>query len=159
MNHPGDLFGESLTDLATAVLNTCVAARIHLATAESCTGGLIAGCLTAIAGSSRVVDRGFITYSNQAKTEMLGVPADLIKKNGAVSEPVAKAMASGALERASVGIAVSVTGIAGPDGGSKEKPVGTVWIGLARKGKEPYARPFLFEGDRSAVREQPSRRP
>lgn len=154
MSHPGEVLDKGLMDLATAVLDTCVASRIHLATAESCTGGLIAGCLTAIAGSSSVMDRGFVTYSNEAKTQMLGVPADMIEDNGAVSEPVAKAMASGALERAPVGITVSVTGVAGPGGGSAEKPVGTVWIGLAREGKEPYARGHLFDGDRSAVRKQ-----
>ncbi|WP_404385851.1 CinA family protein [Caenispirillum salinarum] len=154
MSHPGELLDKSLMDLATAVLDACVVARTHLATAESCTGGLIAGCLTAIAGSSGVMDRGFITYSNEAKTEMLGVPAGMIEAHGAVSEPVAEAMAAGARERAHVGVAVSVTGVAGPGGGSEDKPVGTVWIGLAREGKEAYAKRHHFDGDRTAVRKQ-----
>ena len=103
-----------------------------VATAESCTGGLIAGCLTEIAGSSAAVDRGFVTYSNEAKTELLGVPAELIQRVGAVSKDVAIAMAEGALKRSNADVAVSVTGIAGPGGGSPEKPVGTVHIAIAQ---------------------------
>src|SRR5580698_10606896 len=105
-----------------------------LATAESCTGGLIAGALTEIAGSSDVVERGFVTYSNAAKTELLGVPAALIDTEGAVSEPVARRMAEGALAHSAADLAVSVTGIAGPGGGTDKKPVGLVWFGLARRG-------------------------
>jgi nicotinamide-nucleotide amidase len=154
MFHQHDPFSDSLTALATEVLEACRAERITLATAESCTGGLIAGCLTAIAGSSDVVDRGFVTYSNAAKTDMLGVPAEMIQAHGAVSQPVAEAMAAGACERAKAGVAVSVTGVAGPGGGSPEKPVGTVWIGVARQGQPATARKFLFKGDRTDVRMQ-----
>lgn len=138
---------------ATALLATLRAAGLMVATAESCTGGLIAGTLTEIAGSSDVVDRGFVTYSNEAKTEMLGVPATTIEEHGAVSEAVARAMADGALARSRAGVAVSVTGVAGPGGGSAEKPVGTVWFGAARRGGETVGERMVFAGDRSAVRE------
>lgn len=124
-----------------------------LATAESCTGGLIAGTLTEIAGSSAVVDRGFVTYSNEAKAEMLGVDPALIATHGAVSEPVARAMAEGALARSRADIAVAVTGVAGPGGGTATKPVGLVHFALARKGREAVADHEVFPGDRSAVRE------
>jgi nicotinamide-nucleotide amidase len=137
---------------AESLLEACRAGGLHIATAESCTGGLIAAALTAIAGSSDVVDRGFVTYSNEAKTEMLGVPADLIAAVGAVSEPVARAMAAGALSRAGVEMAVAVTGIAGPGGGSAEKPVGLVWFGLARAGREVRTLRRVFPGDRTEVR-------
>jgi nicotinamide-nucleotide amidase len=106
---------------------------LMLATAESCTGGLVAGLLTSIAGSSAVVERGFVTYSNEAKAEMLGVPMALIDQHGAVSEQVAREMAEGALRHSRTNIAVSVTGIAGPGGGSKDKPVGLVHFACARK--------------------------
>ena len=128
-------------------------AGLMVATAESCTGGLIAGALTEIAGSSDVVDRGFVTYSNEAKTEMLGVPAGLIEAHGAVSEPVARAMAEGALARSRAGVTVSVTGVAGPGGGSADKPVGTVWFGASRRGAGTLSERKVFSGDRSAVRE------
>lgn len=105
---------------------------LMLATAESCTGGLVAGLLTSIAGSSAVVERGFVTYSNEAKAEMLGVPKALINQHGAVSEQVAREMAEGALRHSRANVAVSVTGIAGPGGGSKEKPVGLVHFACAR---------------------------
>src|SRR6201996_2211190 len=111
---------------AEALLAACRAKGIMLATAESCTGGLIAAALTAIAGSSDVVDRGFVTYSNEAKHQMIGVPMALIETHGAVSEQVAAAMAEGALARSRAAIAVSVTGVAGPSGGSADKPVGLV---------------------------------
>jgi nicotinamide-nucleotide amidase len=125
-----------------------------LATAESCTGGLLAAACTGLAGSSDWFERGFVTYSNAAKTELLGVPADLIATHGAVSEPVARAMADGALERARVQVALSITGIAGPGGGSPEKPVGTVWLGLAVAGRPTTAEHLLWSGDRAAVRGQ-----
>jgi nicotinamide-nucleotide amidase len=137
---------------AEALLAACRAAGVTLATAESCTGGLIAATLTAIAGSSDVVDRGFVTYANEAKTEMLGVPADLIASVGAVSEPVAAAMASGAIEHSRATIAVSVTGVAGPGGGSPEKPVGLVCFGLARRGAAARTERQIFPGDRAAIR-------
>ena len=144
----------SLSDLVTDVLAACRARGLKLATAESCTGGLIVGCLTAISGSSEVVDRGFVTYSNAAKTDMLGVPADLILTHGAVSEPVARAMARGALVRSMADIAVAVTGIAGPTGGSDDKPVGLVHLAAARRSGGIRHRREVYGGDRSDVREQ-----
>ncbi|MCX7325385.1 MAG: CinA family protein [Hyphomicrobiales bacterium] len=120
--------------LAIAALQACRSQGLMLATAESCTGGLVAGALTAISGSSDVVERGFVTYSNEAKSGMLGVPPALIEAHGAVSEPVARAMAEGALVHSRADIAVSVTGIAGPGGGSVAKPVGLVHFACARKG-------------------------
>jgi len=119
---------------ARSLLARCKAEKLTIATAESCTGGLIAAALTAIPGSSAVVDRGFVTYSNEAKTEMLGVPADLIARRGAVSADVARAMAEGALKQCKADVAVAVTGIAGPDGGTPDKPVGLVHIAAARRG-------------------------
>lgn len=116
---------------AEALVRAYAAAGLKIATAESCTGGLIAGLLTAVPGSSTVVERGFVTYSNEAKAEAIGVPADLIARHGAVSEPVARAMAEGALHASRADVAVSVTGIAGPGGGSADKPVGLVHFGLA----------------------------
>lgn len=123
-----------------------------LATAESCTGGLIAAALTAIAGSSDVVDRGFVTYSNEAKQELLSVSAELIDTHGAVSEPVARAMAEGALAHSRAHRAVSVTGVAGPGGGTAVKPVGLVWFGLARRDGPTGAQRYVFPGDRTAIR-------
>ncbi|MBB5761116.1 CinA family protein [Methylorubrum rhodesianum] len=119
---------------AEALIRAYAAAERKLATAESCTGGLVAALLTAVPGSSAVVERGFVTYSNEAKAESIGVPMDLIATHGAVSEPVARAMAEGALEASRADVAVSVTGIAGPGGGSAAKPVGLVHFGLAAKG-------------------------
>lgn len=122
-----------------------------LATAESCTGGLIAAACTGIAGSSGWFERGFVSYSNTAKTQMLGVPEALIAAHGAVSEPVARAMAEGAVAHSSAQVALSVTGIAGPGGGSAEKPVGTVWFGWNVNGSVETER-RVFTGDRAAVR-------
>lgn len=143
---------DDIRALAEAVLAGCRARGLMLATAESCTGGLIAAALTDIAGSSDVVDRGFVTYSNLAKTEMLGVPAELIAAVGAVSEAVAARMAQGAVERSRADLAVSVTGIAGPGGGSPGKPVGLVWFGLRRRDRPPVTSHRIFPGDRAAVR-------
>lgn len=137
---------------AEALLAACRAASLTVATAESCTGGLIAATLTAIAGSSDVVDRGFVTYSNAAKTEMLSVPAALIATEGAVSEAVAQAMAEGALRRSAASLAVAVTGIAGPGGGSDTKPVGLVWFGCAHRGSGVRTLRRIFPGDRAGVR-------
>ncbi len=130
-----------------------------LATAESCTGGLIAASCTELAGSSAWFERGFVTYSNEAKTELLGVPAELIERHGAVSEEVAKAMAAGALAHSRADLAVAVTGIAGPTGGSDAKPVGTVWLAWAERGHgraqdtvAVHAEKMWFPGDRRAVR-------
>jgi len=120
--------------LAEDLLAACRATGVMVATAESCTGGLIAGAITDIPGSSDVFDRGFVTYSNAAKTEMLGVAPDTLARHGAVSEATALDMATGALARSAAGLAVSVTGIAGPGGGSAEKPEGRVCFGLARRG-------------------------
>ena len=126
--------------------------RWLLATAESCTGGMIAAACTDLAGSSAWFERGFVTYSNAAKIDLLGVDADLIAQNGAVSEQVARAMAQGALNRSRAQVAVSVTGVAGPTGGTAAKPVGTVWFGFASSaGVTCETR--LFAGDRAAVRE------
>lgn len=125
----------------------------RLASAESCTGGLIAACCTAVAGSSDWFERGWVTYSNEAKSELLGVPADLVSRHGAVSEEVARAMALGAVARARAQWAVAVTGIAGPGGGSPVKPVGTVWLALAGPGGVRTSR-LQLQGDRSAVRRQ-----
>ena len=143
-----------MSDLAAAVLDRLRAAGQMVATAESCTGGMIAAALTDVPGCSDVVDRGFVTYSNAAKTEMLGVPALLIEQQGAVSAPVAAAMAEGALQRSQAAVAVAVTGIAGPGGGSADKPVGLVWFGLARRGTETVTVRRVFDGDRAAVRAQ-----
>ncbi len=129
-----------------------------LATAESCTGGLIAGACTDLAGSSAWFERGFVTYSNAAKTELLGVDAALIERFGAVSEPVARAMAQGALLHSPAQVSVAVTGIAGPTGGSAEKPVGTVWFGWSLRGAggalHTDTEHRRFDGDRAAVRAQ-----
>ncbi len=143
---------QTYLDQAAAVLAACRARSLMLATAESCTGGLIAACLTAIAGSSDVVDRGFVTYTNEAKTEMLDVPAELIAAAGAVSEPVARRMAEGALAHSRAAIAVAVTGVAGPGGGSADKPVGLVWFGLAQRGAPTRTEHRIFPGDRAAIR-------
>ena len=146
------LFAPELLAKATAVLEAYRRAETRIVTAESCTGGLIAACLTEIAGSSDVVERGFVTYSNEAKIDALGVPAAAIDTHGAVSAEVAQAMASGALARSRAGVAVSVTGIAGPGGATANKPVGLVYLGLAISGAAPRHRRHLFPGDRGAVR-------
>jgi nicotinamide-nucleotide amidase len=146
------VINQALLDDAAALLDACRARHVKLATAESCTGGLIVAALTAIAGSSDVVDRGFVTYSNESKTELLGVPADLIASVGAVSEAVAKRMAEGALQRAHADITVSVTGIAGPGGGSAEKPIGLVCFGVAQRGRAVATERQVFPGDRTAIR-------
>ena len=142
----------SLLALAGEVLDRCRGHGLRLATAESCTGGLISGCLTAIAGSSVVFDRGFVTYSNEAKIAELGVSAGLLAGRGAVDEEVAREMAEGAMTNAGVDVAVAVTGIAGPDGGSAAKPVGLVYIASARAGAETLCKRHVFPGDRQQVR-------
>ena len=129
------------------------AAGLMLASAESCTGGLFAALCTSQAGSSDWFERGFVTYSNEAKVELLGVPATLIARHGAVSEPVARARAEGALQRAPVQVAVAVTGIAGPGGGTPDKPAGTVWRAWGTAGAVQAER-LQLQGDRSAVRRQ-----
>jgi nicotinamide-nucleotide amidase len=145
------VFDAETIGLATAVLAACRAKGWHIATAESCTGGLVAAALTAIAGSSDVVDRGFVTYSNKAKMELLGVPEATLAAVGAISAETALAMAAGAVSRAGVDLAVSVTGIAGPGGGSVLKPVGLVYLGVATRAACRSER-HVFPGGRSDVR-------
>lgn len=128
------MFTPALIALAETVLNEARAKGLRIATAESCTGGLICGLLTEISGSSDVVERGFVTYSNEAKSDLLGIPLSLIQENGAVSAVVACAMAEGAVRRSIAQIAVAVTGIAGPTGGTPDKPVGLVHMAAAREG-------------------------
>lgn len=137
--------------LVQELANRLLAHRQKVCTAESCTGGLIAKTCTDLAGSSDWFERGFVTYSNQAKSEMLAVPASLIEDYGAVSEAVATAMASGALRHSEADFSVAVTGVAGPAGGSDDKPVGTVWISVA-SAEQLVAKRYQFDGDRQAVR-------
>lgn len=153
------MLSPDITEAARSLLDACRAQGLKLATAESCTGGLIAGALTAIPGSSDVFERGFVTYSNEAKSEMLGVPAALIARVGAVSAEVAMAMAEGALAHSRADVAVAVTGVAGPGGGSAAKPVGLVHIAVARRGGAKLHEECRF-GDvgRDAVREASVRR-
>lgn len=150
-----DVYSDDGRTLEQVVGDMLAARGLWIAVAESCTGGLLASRLTDVPGSSRYVDRGVVAYSNRAKTELLGVPEDRIREHGAVSEPVAQAMASGVRERAAVDIGVAITGIAGPNGGSPEKPVGTVVIAVDGIG-EPTVRTFRFPGDREQVRFQAS---
>ncbi|NIM40069.1 MAG: nicotinamide-nucleotide amidohydrolase family protein [Hydrogenophaga sp.] len=142
-----------LTDLVTELATRLRARDWMMASAESCTGGLIAAACTELSGSSDWFERGFVTYSNAAKTDSLGVPASLIAAHGAVSEPVARAMAAGAVAHSAAHCALSVTGVAGPTGGSADKPVGTVWFGWSTPaGVTTEHR--RFDGDRAAVRAQ-----
>jgi nicotinamide-nucleotide amidase len=144
---PDALLAEAETPLAA-----CRAKGVMLATAESCTGGLIAAMLTAIAGSFDVVDRGFVTCSDEAKNELIGVPMPLIQTRGAVSEEVARAMAEGALARSRATIAVSVTGVAGPGGGTSEKPVGLMCFGLTKKLQPVISERHILPGERAGIR-------
>jgi nicotinamide-nucleotide amidase len=146
------VFDPETLALAETVLAACRDRNWHLATAESCTGGLVAAALTAVAGSSDVVERSFVTYSNKAKTELLGVSADTIAAHGAVSAQTAAAMARGTIARAPVDLALSVTGIAGPGGGTAQKPVGLVYLGVARKDGGARVERRIFPGDRAEVR-------
>ncbi|WP_395711396.1 CinA family protein [Reyranella sp.] len=146
------MFDHEMRDAADRVLQACRKRGLKVVTAESCTGGLVAATLTAIAGSSDVVERAFVTYANEAKREMLGVPWDALLGHGAVSEPVARAMAAGALARSAADISVSVTGVAGPGGGSPDKPVGLVHFAAARSGYDPIVERHVFPGDRDAIR-------
>ncbi|MEO1193270.1 MAG: CinA family protein [Pseudomonadota bacterium] len=146
------MFDESLQRRAARLLERCRRVGVTLATAESCTGGLIAACLTEVPGSSAVVERGFVTYSNAAKQQLLGVPEAMIADKGAVSGEVAKAMAEGALAESPATLAVSVTGIAGPGGATPSKPVGLVYFGAARQGRPTRVEKRIFPGNRRAVR-------
>ena len=143
---------QATLDEAAALLAAMQAKGLTFATAESCTGGLISAALTAIPGSSATVLAGYVTYSNEAKTRLVGVPSAMLAEHGAVSAPVARQMADGALADAGADIAVSCTGVAGPGGGSAAKPVGLVFIGCARRGKETRVERHVFAGDRTAIR-------
>jgi nicotinamide-nucleotide amidase len=146
------VFDPALTAAADALLDSYRRAGLRIVTAESCTGGLIAACLTEIAGSSDVLERGFVTYSNEAKVEELGVPTEMLDKHGAVSPHVARAMAEGALAHSRADVAVAVTGIAGPGGATPSKPVGLVYLACLRRGGEPLVERHQFHGERQAVR-------
>ena len=144
-----------LDELAGAVIDAAGASGHMVTTAESCTGGMVAAALTGIAGASAVLDRGFVTYSNAAKTDLLGVPESVLQAHGAVSSQTAACMADGALGATpNAYLAIAITGIAGPGGGSAEKPVGLVWFGLASRDDATTTAQRLFAGDREAVRRQ-----
>ena len=149
-------FTKNLRNQAEKILQQARLCGVKIATAESCTGGLVAALLTEISGSSQVFDRGFITYSNAAKNEMLQVKMELLEKYGAVSAQVAEAMARGAVKNSQADIAVAITGIAGPDGGSAEKPVGLVYIAAFNSKLSPHQRvqKFIFAGERNEVRKR-----
>jgi len=144
----------AITELARRLGVACRRRGVMVATAESCTGGGVGEAITRVAGSSEWFERGFVTYTNRAKEEMLGVAHGTLAAHGAVSEEVASEMAAGALGRSLADVAVAITGIAGPGGGSAEKPVGLVWFAWAHRGGPAQCRRFLFRGDRAAVREQ-----
>lgn len=148
------LYTNILRDDAKKLLKICEGKGLKIATVESCTGGLLAGLLTAIPGSSAVVERGYVTYSNEAKAEEVGVDPALIETHGAVSQQVAEAMAKGALDHAPVDLTASITGVAGPGGGTAAKPVGLVYIGAALRGDGVEVRENRFDGDRDAIREE-----
>ena len=143
-----------MSDLVKELSDKLRARQYKLVTAESCTGGMIAAAITDLAGSSDVFDRGFVTYSNQAKIDSLGVLPSTLEQHGAVSEETAIAMAKGALKKSQAMISVSVTGIAGPDGGTDTKPVGLVYIGFASNDVSAQAKAFHFEGSREEIRSQ-----
>ena len=145
-------FPDKLLELSADALARCRKKKLKLATAESCTGGLLAGVLTEIPGSSDVVERGFVTYSNDAKTEMIGVPASLIAAQGAVSEAVARAMAEGARTHSKADIGIGITGVAGPGGGSEAKPVGTVHIAVSSTQAMLHVKLTLGNQARSTIR-------
>ncbi|MEC7486587.1 MAG: CinA family protein [Pseudomonadota bacterium] len=146
-----DIVGE----LADILVKRATAARVMVVTAESCTGGMVAAAITDVAGASAVLDRGLVTYSNNAKQDLLGVPTATLDTHGAVSMETAVAMAEGALAASpQAGLAVAITGIAGPGGGSAEKPVGLVWFGVAESTGETRTARHVFSGDRTAIRRQ-----
>lgn len=145
---------KNVDELAKQLGNALLQHKLYCAVAESCTGGSLSAAITNIAGSSQWFDRGFITYTNQAKEEMLGVPGQVISTHGAVSEATACAMAQGVIANSNADVSAAITGIAGPSGGSIEKPVGTVWIAWASNLQPVHAQCYLFKGDRAAIREQ-----
>jgi len=144
------MFSLEIETLARLLIDEARQRSLRIVTAESCTGGLVAGAICAISGASDVFERGFVTYSNRAKQELLGVPGDLIADMGAVSEPVARMMAEGALEASNAHLAVAITGVAGPGGGTRMKPVGTVHIATARSNQPIHHREELFEEETRA---------
>ena len=144
----------AVTELARTLGRLARRRRVHIATAESCTGGGVATAITRISGSAKYFDRGFVTYTNPAKRQMLGVKQKSLDTYGAVSEQVAKEMARGALRRSPAHLSVAITGIAGPTGGSKSKPVGLVWFAWAVRGGDVQSREFRFKGDRTSIRRQ-----
>jgi nicotinamide-nucleotide amidase len=148
------MFTRELLEATDRLLLLCHGAGLRLATAESCTGGLVAGCMTEIPGASNVLERGFVTYSNESKTALLGVSGELLETMGAVSEEVAIAMAEGAIEAANVDLSIAVTGVAGPGGSTKEKPVGLVHMAAVAKGAPTLYERHLFKGDRAEIRMQ-----
>ena len=141
------MFPLEIQTLARLLIDEARGKSLRLVTAESCTGGLVAGAICSIAGASDVFERGFVTYTNRAKVEMLGVPGDLIADHGAVSEPVARMMAEGALRESNGHVAVAITGIAGPGGGTPMKPVGTVHLAVARANRSVVHRHERFDGE------------
>jgi nicotinamide-nucleotide amidase len=143
-----------LYEIAGRVGDALKANRLAMTAAESCTGGWIGQAVTMVPGSSKWFERGFVTYTNDAKQEVLGVSAETLNRSGAVSEPTVREMAAGALKASRAQVAVSVSGIAGPDGGTPKKPVGTVCIAWCREGEAPIAKTFRFAGDRDTVRRQ-----
>jgi nicotinamide-nucleotide amidase len=147
-----DLSDKTLHELANKLATLLLATRQRLASAESCTGGWVAKCLTDVPGSSQWFERGYVTYSNLAKEQMIGVAASVIDTFGAVSRPTVEQMAAGALHDSGADLAVAITGIAGPDGGSADKPVGLVWFALAQRLAPPVAEQHRFTGDREAIR-------
>ena len=147
------MFPAAQLQLAIDILDRCRSRGLRLATAESCTGGLIAACLTEIAGCSDVFERGLVAYANQAKIDLLGVSPDCLARFGAVSEETARAMAEGGRSRGGVDLCVAVTGIAGPGGGSAERPVGLVHFAAARRDQPTRHARTMFTGDRQAVRQ------
>ncbi|MAF47717.1 MAG: CinA family protein [Rhodospirillales bacterium] len=146
------MFPDETLDKAARLIASCEDAGVLIASVESCSGGLIAGCLISVAGSSAVFERGFVTYSNEAKMEVVGVPQQTLAAHGAVSPETAIAMADGALDISPADLSVGVTGVAGPGGGTPEKPVGTVAIAVARRGRDTVCQMPHFAGDRMAVR-------
>ena len=145
-------FNKSLKRKTKLLLNHCRKKSLRLTTAESCTGGLVSACLTAIPGSSDVVEGGFVTYSNHSKKVLLGVPANMLEAHGAVSEEVARAMAEGAVQLTEANLSVAITGVAGPGGGSVDKPVGLVYLGVAGVNRTSQQSQFFFQGDREKIR-------
>jgi nicotinamide-nucleotide amidase len=147
-----ELFPKEILQQASRLVAGCTSCGLSVATAESCTGGLIAGAITEIAGASDIFYRGFITYSNEAKIDMLGVSQAVLNGHGAVSEAVARAMAEGAVASSGSALGIAVTGIAGPGGGTSEKPVGLVHIACAQRGQPTLHLSKIFPGDRTAIR-------